>query len=80
MVRTPRRLEKANEAVTKAIREGMARSGIRNYTALAERIGVPKSTLYDHLKTPLDMPMKTLYLIAVAVQTPLTELIENVKI
>ena len=80
MVKTPSKLAKANEAVIKAIKIGMVKADIKNYTELAEKIGVPKSTFYEHIKTPLDMPMSTLYLISVAVKTPFSELVENVNI
>lgn len=73
-------IERANESIERAIREGMARKGIQNITSLAEKIKVPKSTLYDHIKTPLDYPMKTLYLISVAIGTPLCEILKGVKI
>ena len=80
MVKTPSKLAKANEAVVRAIRVGMAKADIKNYTELAKRIGVPKSTFYEHIKTPLDMPMSTLYLISVALKTPFAELVEEVDI
>lgn len=80
MVKTPSKLAKANEAVTRAIRIGMAKADIKNYTELAKKIGVPKSTFYEHIKTPLDMPMSTLYLISVAVKTPFAELVGDVNI
>lgn len=80
MVKTPSKLAKANEAVVRAIKIGMAKSDIKNYTELAKKIGVPKSTFYEHIKTPLDMPMSTLYLISVAVKTPFAELVGEVNI
>ena len=80
MVKTPSKLAKANEAVIKAIKIGMVKADIKNYTELAKKIGIPKSTFYEHIKTPLDMPMSTLYLISVAIKTPFAELVGDVNI
>ncbi len=68
-------LEKMNAAIVREIRIGMAQSGIRNYTELAKMIKMPASTFYEHVKHPLDYPLRDLHLIALAVGRPLSEMV-----
>lgn len=66
-----------NESIVRQIRIGMAKEGIKNYTELAKLIGIPRATLYDHLRTPLEYPVKTIHLISLAINVPLNELLSS---
>lgn len=72
-------LERANKEVLRQIRIGMAEANIKNYTELAKIIHMPRSTFYEHIKNPLDYPLKTLHLIGLATGRPLTELVKGVE-
>lgn len=73
-------IDRMNRALEREIRIGMAQSGIRNYTELAKRIKMPTSTFYQHVKRPLDYPLRDLHLIALAVGRPLAEMVSSIGV
>lgn len=71
-------IERANKEIIRQIRIGMAEANIKNYTELAKMIRVPRSTFYEHIKYPLNFPLKTLHLIGLVTGRPLSELVREV--